>query len=61
MRITIVCPECGGDGADMEDSSRSCYECGGSGVVSGIASDPQQLHQADADPRLAIDPVIDEE
>jgi hypothetical protein len=22
---------------------------------------PQQLHQADADPRLAVDPVIDEE
>ena len=26
-----VCPECGGDGADHEDSSKDCFECGGSG------------------------------
>jgi len=30
-----ICPECGGDGADHEDSSRDCFECHGAGVVPG--------------------------
>ena len=29
----IKCPECGGDGADHEDSSKDCFECHGDGVV----------------------------
>ena len=32
---TENCPECGGDGADHEDSSRDCFECHGSGYVPG--------------------------
>jgi hypothetical protein len=26
-----ICPECGGDGADHEDSSKDCWMCDGSG------------------------------
>ncbi len=29
-----VCPECGGDGADLEDSSKDCWKCRGSGRYS---------------------------
>jgi hypothetical protein len=29
----ITCPECGGDGADHEDSSKNCYLCNGTGKV----------------------------
>lgn len=28
-----TCPECGGDGADHEDSSKDCWNCNGSGQV----------------------------
>lgn len=28
------CPECGGDGADMEDSSKDCDGCRGTGLMS---------------------------
>ncbi len=28
------CPECGGDGADLEDSSKDCWACGGDGTMS---------------------------
>jgi hypothetical protein len=29
----VPCPECGGDGADHEDSSENCWNCNGDGVV----------------------------
>jgi hypothetical protein len=28
------CPVCGGDGADLEDSSEDCYACRGTGLMS---------------------------
>lgn len=30
---SIVCPSCGGDGGDFDDSTKMCDECNGSGRV----------------------------
>lgn len=39
---TITCPECGGDGADLEDSSEDCWKCGGTGVVAAPKPKPDE-------------------
>ena len=57
------CPVCGGRETDcIGGSGEECHHCGMD--VDDFVLDSQstrQLHQADADPRLAVDPAIDEE
>ena len=33
--VWITCPECKGAGSDMEDSSKNCYMCKGTGIIEG--------------------------
>jgi hypothetical protein len=37
--VRVTCPTCGGDGGDLDDSSKVCDECNGAGTI----SDPQSI------------------
>lgn len=38
--IWVPCPACEGTGADIEDSSKNCYMCEGSGIVEAEEVEP---------------------
>lgn len=48
VELSPNCPVCGGDGADMEDSSKDCDECRGTGLMS-VYRERREKYRAPAD------------
>lgn len=40
-RPGVPCNECGGSGEDLEDSSKDCWKCSGTGMMSAPAAPPE--------------------
>jgi len=48
-KIVAKCDECFGDGSDCDDSSRPCFNCGGTGTIEIIKQDaPEENNERQA-------------